>query len=80
MEQNISVIFLEGLIELSKKDFSGDASYLSGVNDGMHHLKRKLLELDLISGNSSTQNNELVIPPVSNSVASYVWNYGAAND
>jgi len=33
---------MDELIENLKKDFSGDTSYLSGVNDGMYHLLRSL--------------------------------------
>lgn len=33
----------EKIIEHLKKDFSGSSDYLSGVNDGMYHLKRFLL-------------------------------------
>ena len=32
------------LIEKLKKDFDGDDSYHSGINDGMYHLKRYLEE------------------------------------
>ena len=37
------------LIETLKKDFDGDSSYMSGVNDGMYHLKRKLQELNIFA-------------------------------
>ena len=35
---------MDEIINELKHDFSGDASYLSGVNDGMYHLFRKLYE------------------------------------
>lgn len=36
---------MDSVISELKKDFSGDDSYLSGVNDGMYSLYRKLVEL-----------------------------------
>jgi hypothetical protein len=50
MEQYGNLKFIEGtegmdsIISELKKEFSGDASYLSGINDGMYHLYRKLIE------------------------------------
>lgn len=46
------------LIETLKGDFSGDSSYMSGVNDGMYHLKRKLQELNIIKVNKRYQKRE----------------------
>lgn len=34
-------------IELLKNDFTGSNDYLSGVNDGMYHLKANIIQLDL---------------------------------
>ena len=39
--------FIE-LIEKLKKDFNGDSSYHSGVNDGMYHLMRHLIDFEKI--------------------------------
>lgn len=42
------VINYKHMIEELKKGFSGDASYMSGVNDGMFALYRKLSESGII--------------------------------
>jgi hypothetical protein len=44
---------IEKLIETLKVDFTGDTSYLSGVNDGMYHLKSKLQELNIFDVSDS---------------------------
>jgi len=36
------IVPINKLIETLKKDFTGDISYLSGVNDGMYHLLRNI--------------------------------------
>lgn len=37
-------VFMDKLVNEFKQDFSGNESYLSGVNDGMYHILRKLFE------------------------------------
>jgi hypothetical protein len=41
----------ENLIKTLKRDFSGDVSYLSGVNDGMYCLYHKLVDYGVIKIN-----------------------------